>query len=240
MIGWGLAKNSKKDAGEINTPFIYAQQIHGTQLYLSYREAIRKSYGTFSVTPKILNDRSSVSNLALSPFKKENLLNPWVVGFALLGAGINYAGARLDGVTKDFSDLRGVHILGDSFNRDTGLAAFSGYWIPVSLGAGVSEESIFRGLIQTGWEENWGRRNGLLAASALFGLAHYDGSGPALGNALFAFAAGTYLGWRFQKRDYRLSEGIASHFWFDALAGLTLYFADPDSNPLGAKVEFGF
>ena len=50
--------------------------------------------------------------------------------------------------------------------------------------------------------------------------------------------ASLVCGWRFQRRDYRLSESVASHFWFDALAGLTVFLADPRNNPLGAKVEF--
>ena len=240
MIGWGIAKDKKRVGGEIDPPYVYAQQIHAAQIYLSYRESVRKFLGPRGEDQKILQDQSSLSDLALSPFKTENLTNPWVIGFALLGVGINVAGARLDKVQRDFSDISRVQILGDSFNRDAGLAAYGAYWIPISLGAGVSEESVFRGLVQTGWEESWGKTRGLLAASALFGAAHYDGSGPSFTNALFAAAAGTYLGWRFQERHYRLSESIASHFWFDTLAGLTLYFANPDSNALGAKVEFSF
>ena len=81
---------------------------------------------------------------------------------------------------------------------------------------------------------------GLLAASALFGAAHFDGQKESLENVLFAMAAGLFLGSRFQRRGYHLSEPIAEHFWFDALAGITLYLADPENNPLGAKVEFGF
>ena len=42
------------------------------------------------------------------------------------------------------------------------------------------------------------------------------------------------------KRAQELSEVIAAHFWFDAIAGVTLYFTDPENNALGAKVEFGF
>ena len=240
MIGWGIAKDKKKEGGEINPPFVYAQQIHLTQIYLSYRESLRKIPLVQTGHYKILKDNSGVSDLALSPVKKENLKSPWVIGFALLGAGINYAQARLEKPQGDYSNISRIKILGDSFNRETGLAAYSGYWIPLSLGAGVSEEALFRGMIQTGWEERWGKTGGLLAASALFGVAHYDGSGPALGNAIFAAAAGTFLGWRFQENHYRLSQSIAAHFWFDALAGLAVYFADPDSNALGAKVEFSF
>ncbi len=240
MAGWGLAVDHKKDGGELNTPFVYAQQIHGIQIYLSNREFIRKKYRLTGDDLKILKDRSTVSDLSLSPFKKDNLSSPWVLGFAALGAGINYLGARLEKNNRDYWDIRETRILGDTFSRQPSLGVYSAYWIPISLGAATSEESIFRGLIQSGWEDAWGKRKGLIAASALFGAAHYNGSGPSATNAAFAALAGMYLGWRYQSNDYKLSQSIAAHFWFDVFAGLSIYLADPENNPLGAKVQFGF
>ncbi len=237
MIGWGLAVDKKKESGEVNAPFVYAQQIHGIQIYLSYREALRKSYGSFTDL-KILKDRSGADDLALAPFKKENLISPWVLGFAALGVGVNYLGARLEENNRDFWDIKESKFLGDSFSRNSAFAVHSAYWIPISLGAATSEESIFRGLLQSGWEESMGKRGGLLAASAVFGLAHYNGTGPSASNAAFAALAGMYLGWRYQERDYHLSEGIASHFWFDVFSGITIFLADPKNNALGAKMEF--
>jgi len=238
LVGWGIAVNDRKAGGELNTPLLYAQQLHSMQIYTSYREATKRLDG--NPDKKILKDLSSLSDLALSPFRRENLKNPWVIGFALLGAGVNYAIVRLDEKNRDYSDIRSVQILGSRFNRETGLAAYSAYWIPVSLGAGVSEETIFRGMIQTEWEDRWGKKRGLLASSALFGAAHYNGSGESVPNMLFAGAAGLFLGWRFQERDYKLSESIAEHFWFNLFAGVTLYLAAPEDNPLGAKVEWSF
>ena len=176
----------------------------------------------------------------MAPFKGENLSSPWALGFAALGVGLNYLGARLDKADRDFWDVREARIQGDAFRPRTALGVYGAFWVPISLGAAVSEESIFRGMIQTGWEDRWGKTRGLVATSALFGIAHYDGSGPAAGNAAFAVLAGMYLGWRVQAKDYRLSQAVAAHFWFDVAAGLTLFLADPDSNPLGAKVEFNF
>lgn len=37
-----------------------------------------------------------------------------------------------------------------------------------------------------------------------------------------------------------LSEVIAAHAWFDIAAGVASYLADPEDNPLGAKVSFLF
>ena len=190
MVGWGLAVDQKKSAGEINAPFIYAEQIHATQLYLSYREAIRKSAGPRAENIKILKDRSTASDLAMAPFKGENLSSPWALGFAALGVGLNYLGARLDKADRDFWDVREARIQGDAFRPRTALGVYGAFWVPISLGAAVSEESIFRGMIQTGWEDRWGKTRGLVATSALFGIAHYDGSGPAAGDAALAVLAG--------------------------------------------------
>jgi len=56
----------------------------------------------------------------------------------------------------------------------------------------------------------------------------------------FAALAGTIFGWHYQKRGYRLGEPVAMHVWFDIAAGLTLFFANPEDNPLGAKVNYNF
>ncbi len=239
LIGWGLAVENQRSSDELNTPFLYAQQLHTLQIYGSYRESIRRTLPANS-SRKILRDKTAPESLALSPFKKENLKSPWVIGFALLGCGLNYASARLDGVQKDHTNIHSVRMLGQTYNRETGLAMYHAYWLPVSLGAGVSEESIFRGIIQSEWEEQWGAFRGLTAASVLFGAAHYDGHSRSAGNMLFAAVAGMYLGWRYQKTNYQLSQSIAAHFWFDLLAGSTIYLTDPENNPLGAKMEFSF
>jgi membrane protease YdiL (CAAX protease family) len=231
----------RRVSGELNTPLLYAQQVHVTQIYTAYRRAIKLEFPEKTrYHNKILQEHSGLSALLQAPFKRENLTNPWVVSFALLGAGLNYAGIRFAKTERDFWNMRQVQILGDRFNREVGFGIYSAYWLPVSLGAAVSEESLFRGMVQSEWEDRWGKRKGWMFASALFGLAHYDGTGQSLGNMLFAAMAGLFLGWRFQQRDYHLSEPIAEHFWFNALAGVTLYLADPENNPLGAKVEFAF
>ena len=56
----------------------------------------------------------------------------------------------------------------------------------VSLGAGVGEELLFRGLIQHGAHQAWGAVPALLLASVLFGAAHYV-------NRVY-FVAATFMG----------------------------------------------
>lgn len=62
--------------------------------------------------------------------------------------------------------------------------------LAISLMAGIGEEALFRGVLQTYAIETTGTVGGVIAASILFGLAH------ALSGvyALFAFLAGCYFG----------------------------------------------
>jgi membrane protease YdiL (CAAX protease family) len=57
--------------------------------------------------------------------------------------------------------------------------------VGISLAAGVCEETLFRGAIQTEW--------GLIPASVLFGVAHLGGSGT-IGFGVWAAVIGSLLG----------------------------------------------
>ena len=239
LSGWAVAASYKHEPGAINAPLVYAQQLYVISLYDTYR-ALQLKYGADKYNKRF--DRSSVSELVSAPFRKEQLLNPWVIGCAVAGAGLNYALVRGASGRRSFADMRGMRYLGGSYNRDTGAAVYSAYWVPLSLGAGVSEEMLFRGMLQAGFEDRWGSGRGLVGASLLFGAAHMsDPNNPDVwANVAFASVAGMFFGWRYQKNDYRLSEVIASHFWFDVMAGAALFLTNPKENPLGAKMDFAF
>lgn len=80
----------------------------------------------------------------------------------------------------------------------------------VALAAGVSEELLFRGVIQAGLEGLIGPAAALAAASLLFGLAH------ALTAAYFlvTFLMGIYLGWLYQATG-NLVVPMMVHFLYD-------------------------
>lgn len=233
--GWGAWAESRRGSGEINAPFVYAQQVWVLSLYAARRDL------TLRVGETARLDPSKVSTLARAPFTPSVLFDPWVLGFAAVGVGVNWLGVRSGGAAPGAMRVRTVSYLGDTFGRRAGAAAMAGYWIPLSWGAGESEEMLFRGMIQADWEERWGRVGGWLAASALFGIAHYPIGAPAgeiAAQVGFAAAAGAWLGWRYQRTGYRLAEPIAAHVWFDIAAGVTIWLLDPAENPLGAKVSF--
>jgi membrane protease YdiL (CAAX protease family) len=82
----------------------------------------------------------------------------------------------------------------------------------VSLAAGIGEEILFRGLLQSGLQTLTGPWTGLALASLCFGLAH------PLSTAYVAIATlmGMYLGWIWQATGNLLAP-IATHAAYDFL-----------------------
>ena len=84
----------------------------------------------------------------------------------------------------------------------------------VSLNAGIGEEAFFRGYmmpyLRQAWDSNWWSNVG---TSTAFAAAH-------LGSNKFPwqqFLAGLYLGWRTQKNEWRMSEAVFIHTWWDII-----------------------
>lgn len=242
LAGWGVWVERSRGSGEINAPLICAQQVYAASLYGAYRDfSLRRPPGEEGRSARL--DPTPMSGLASAPFRLENLLNPWVLGFAALAAALNAADVDLGRGRPGIGSVRGMRYLGDGYRgRDRSLAGYTAYWFPLSYGAGESEEMLYRGMLQATWEDRWGPACGLLAASAVFGLSHLTAPRreESWWNAGFATLAGLYLGWRFQRTGYRLSEPVAAHVWFDVAAGLTVFLLDPAENPLGARVKFSF
>lgn len=109
-----------------------------------------------------------------------------------------------------FEDVEAlVRPLIESVFRGRGVAGV----VIVSALAGVGEELLFRGVIQTGMAASFGAWAGLVVASVLFGMMH------ALSRAYFvlATAMGLYLGVLYQATDNLLLPAIV-HGLYDAIA----------------------
>lgn len=83
----------------------------------------------------------------------------------------------------------------------------------------VGEEAFFRGFLNNELSDRWGDSAGLATSSVIFGLAH-SGQGQTA-NVLQATAAGLYLGWLHQRNGFGAGEGVALHYWFNVLAGIS-------------------
>ena len=92
--------------------------------------------------------------------------------------------------------------------------------ILLSLLAGVCEELLFRGLLQT-WLARWGALVGLIGSNVVFGLVH--AITPTY--AVLALTMGVYLGWLFQASDSNLTIPIIAHATYDYIAFLVIIAA---------------
>lgn len=229
-----------RDEDEVNTPSIVGEKIWEMSLFTTWRSSLQRRYGMDARSLGI--DDTSATDLWLARFKWDNFSDPFVL--AALGAGI--AGALIGTTDIDgrgrFDDVDEVGILGQTVNRDRGSALYTLAAGGISLGAGVAEEAIFRGILQTEFERAWGPSRGLWAASAIFGAAHLVGVDGDFQPEAVAFTTlgGAYFGWMYQRNGHRLSRPIAAHFWYDFALFMTAYFRDPDDTPLGIKVGFEF
>jgi len=239
LASWGYSQRNELSPGELNVPYFYALQIHNMGIYTAYRNA-RRSWRNRGY--RLPYDPTPTPQLIGAPFRWKYMSSPWVYGAALAGVGLNYLAAVADKDRRRYRDIVDMRLQGTNRDRRNGTVSYTAYWIPISFGAGVTEEMLFRGIVQTEWEERSSPEKARLGASALFGAAHLDDPTDSATwvNAGFAFLAGLYLGWRTQVNNYRLSEAIAAHTWFDITAGLTIFLTDPDENPLGAKMNFAF
>lgn len=89
----------------------------------------------------------------------------------------------------------------------------------IAVIAGVSEEILFRGVIQPWIEDSWGMMTGLIACSLLFGLVH----AVTLLYAILAASVGIYLGLVLDYESERnLLIPIVIHSVYDFLAFIVI------------------
>ena len=94
-------------------------------------------------------------------------------------------------------------------------------YVIVYLGlVGPVEELAFRGFIQQGFENSFGKLKGLLIASALFGLPHLANYPY---NAVTATASGLVLGYVWQKTDQNTTATAIIHGLFDSIGVILVY-----------------
>jgi len=95
--------------------------------------------------------------------------------------------------------------------------------IGISLAlVGPAEELAFRGFVQRGFENSFGKTTGLLIASILFGLLHGLNS---LRSIIPVTAVSLFLGYVWQKTDGNTAASAWMHGIYDAIAIIIAYFA---------------
>ena len=190
--------------------------------------------------------RDQVSDLVLAPFNGNVLRRPavWLGTLGLLGAGI-VASLAVDESSSTERLGDDPNLFGQRIDRRAGyplgLGVMGGLFSHVAL----AEESLFRGVLQSGWARSLGETGGWIGGSLVFGAVH-------AANALFLpederaaylmfgvpfITAVGYLGWVYRDSGYALAPPVALHFWYDFLLSATFFVLDPEHSLLSASVS---
>lgn len=236
FLAGGIAFEQNRTT-ELNIPLIFAGQLYTIDKGDYERRRLGRFLERTEQSGRIRCDTRPLASIMTAPFRKDSLLSPFVLVFAALGVADGIAGYHRHDIS--LGDVDKVFIDGNGMNRGTGTVFYGASAAALSWGAAVSEELLFRGLMLPALDYRYGRRTGLAASSAIFGVLHLfnsDIDDPAyfLGQAT---AAGLAFGWNVQHSGYRLDKAVAAHFWYDMASMITTWAMNPKENPLGFGIR---
>lgn len=194
--------------------------------------------------------QDTAADLVAAPFNVEVMKRPevWAGLAAVLAIGI---GATLLVEDLDAGDAGSApNLFGEEFDPAVGyplgLAAAGALFTHV----GIAEESLFRGVLQSGLARSSGEDAGWIIGSLVFGAVHapnalvLEDPDERRDYLLYALpvitAIGGYLGWVYKESDYSLAPSTAIHFWYDFLLTATFFVLEPKRSPLSAGITIRF
>ncbi len=227
------------DKNELNIPLILAGQIYTVDKCDYYRNRLAIFFREHAHEKHYIQcDTTSLYKLTTAPFSREVFLSKFVITWAILGI--------LDGIvsypenSRGYRDITRVNMFDHYMSRKNGTAAYISSAGAVSLGAAVSEEMLFRGILLPILDYKFGQRTGLITSSLGFGLLHLFN--PDIDRPLYfisqATAAGFAFGYHVQRNSYSIKKVIAAHFWYNIISMTTTWITNPEENPLGISVFF--
>jgi membrane protease YdiL (CAAX protease family) len=150
----------------------------------------------------------TIGQLAYSPFnidylKRPNVFIPILLITAIAGLG-NQNGNPI--------------LVPPSLKKDGSLYASA---FINGISPGVGEEAFFRGYVNYSLVNSYGANVGIGGSSLLFMLAH-EGNPDASDGRLSRLLAGIYLGYIHYKSNFDIKPGIAVHFWWNFIIGLSM------------------
>ena len=218
------ADNNREFINRTTLKYDYAARlVTDVALYSSYgayRDARQKDNSGYR-TPL---PGESLTDLAKAPFSFEFLSRPTTfIPLAIEAAVLyHYNGSK---------DAYGIYRANDVSERDLHVFNFTANEMTA-----VGEEAFFRGFLNNELSNSYGDGWGVVASSAIFGLAHTGQGNTA--NALQATAAGFYFGWLHQKNGFQTGEGAALHYWFNVLAGISAIHNGGSAELLNISLPF--
>ncbi len=214
-----------------------AQDMWAYNFYSAYRNARHLNK---NANYQIPHKQTEFRHLFKAPFQKRFSLHGLTV-LPMLLATVLGGSTILTSALEDSTlfDLEESYVFDKSRNRFTGFVLGETQSLLISLNAGIAEEALFRGVLQSEFTNLFGKLPGLLMASSLFGLAHYD---ETLGDAnragiVFRGLIGLYLGWIYQRNQYDLRQSVAIHFWWNFFIFSSSFIASPQKPPLKLTIS---
>jgi membrane protease YdiL (CAAX protease family) len=194
--------------------------------------------------------QESLTEMAASPFSGEVLSKPyvWAGIIGTFAAGI-LVSRIVDGPYDTTNFGKRPVLFGQEMNSAVGYPLAGAIGIALFEHVAVAEESVFRGLVQSGFSRSSGETKGWIYGSLVFGLAHstnvffIDESQRAtylLVGVPFITLLGSYLGLAYRWSGYSLGPSVAIHFWYDFLIEAWGFILDPKHSPLAVTWSMPF
>lgn len=203
----------------------YGTMTNATMFYSSfgaYRDA--RMAGNKQAEYTTPAPQESLGDLMLSPFNLDFLTRPGTYIPLLLPLYMALTPADPE---------QWVYLPDNTITRDE---LRKGYFFQHQMVA-LGEEAFFRGVLNNGFSDWMGEGWGLMASSAVFGLAHTGNAGSAGAGTATLF--GLYLGYLQQDNEYAIGQGVALHYWWNFLVTLAL-LKERDNLPPVQLVDIQF
>jgi len=227
------------------------QQAHVYSIYAAYRDArLMRTDDAFKAP---IGDEG-LGELLLAPVTPSVMMDSEVALPLLTLAIVAVTAASLQSgplLQSESCDRDGVceglpmEILGTRLTPLQGLAAQTPVHMTISMGAAVSEEALFRGMVQSGMLEWWSPGRAIATQAGLFGLAHAPNQlsrpGPTFTEQKLKLAGiqvaitsllGAWFGYLTWGDDGDLRRAVAFHFWYDMVVTTYGFVSDPYRWPL--------
>jgi hypothetical protein len=201
--------------------------------YAAYREGRILTNNKGYKTPL---HKTSLTDYLKAPFKGKYMKrkSTWIpLGVFALFSGIGYLSVKENEPARAYYRKRPVWLFREYRTGAGGMVLSQVRNGILSMNAGLTEEALFRGVIQNELVRVTDHpKIALVGASALFGLAHWDFSNQNNDeNRQRVYTTGligAYLGWLYMRNNYRLEQSIAMHFWWDIIAFTTQFLINPN------------
>jgi len=194
--------------------------------------------------------QESLGELARAPFSAEVLSKPsvWAGILGTLAAGV-LVSRIVDGPVDTSNFGKRPVLFGHELNSAVGYPLAGAIGVGLFEHVAIAEESVFRGLLQSGWARSSGETPGWIYGSLAFGAVHasnilfMDSSQRVTYLAVgvpFITVLGSYLGLAYRWSGYSLAPSVAIHFWYDFLLEAYGFATDPKHSPLAVTWAMPF